>query len=48
MFWDSGKGMEIGFADDASIVPEVVREGLTPEQLPVYTMIMKIQKDHYI
>ena len=48
VFWDSGKGMEIGFADDASIVPEVVREGLTPEQLPVYTMLMKIQKDHYI
>ena len=48
IFWNSGKDMEIGFADDSSIVPEVVREGLTPEQTPVYTMIMKMQSNHYI
>ena len=47
-FWNFGRDMEIGFADDPSIVPEVVREPLTPEQCSVYAMIMKIYQKHYI
>ena len=48
VFWNSGREKEIGFADDPTVIPEVVREGLTQQQCTVYAMIMKMQSHHYI
>ena len=48
VLWNSGRNIEVGFADDPSVIPEVVRETLTAEQLPVYAMIMKMQAKEYI
>lgn len=47
IFWNKGSQYEVGFADDSRIVPEVVREKLTLEQTPVYTMILKIASEKY-
>ncbi|MBR5974630.1 MAG: hypothetical protein IK020_05540 [Clostridiales bacterium] len=46
--WNKGDSKEIGFADDATVIPEVVRETLTAEQLPVYAMIMKTRAEEYV
>lgn len=47
ILWNSGADYEFGFADQANIVPEVVRQGLTDEQKSIYTMIMKIASEKY-
>ncbi|MBO4651018.1 MAG: hypothetical protein J5653_07495 [Clostridiales bacterium] len=48
IFYNRGASKDFGFADDYTIIPEVVREDLKPEQLPVYAMIMKIQAQGYL
>ena len=48
VFWNYGKGQEIGFADDPMIIPEVVRETLTSDQLPVYAMLLQMHEKQYI
>lgn len=42
IFWNYGNSHEIGFADDPSILPEVVREELAEERIPIFTMVMKM------
>ena len=48
IFWNYGRSKDIGFADDSLIIPEVVRETLTSDQLTVYAMIMQMQAKQYI
>ena len=48
VLWNSGVNKELGFADDVEVIPEVVRETLTPEQLPVYAMLMKTKEKGYV
>lgn len=47
IFYDSGKSKDFGFADNYTVIPEVVRESLDPEQLPVYAMIMQLASGGY-
>ncbi|MBO4689017.1 MAG: hypothetical protein J5636_10970 [Clostridiales bacterium] len=48
ILWNNGASKEIGFADDATVIPEVVRETLAAEQIPVYAMIMKFKEEAYV
>lgn len=48
IFYNRGKDKDIGFADDYTVIPEVIRKDLTPAQLPVYSMIMQLQAQRYI
>ena len=48
IFWKNGTEYEVGFADDYTLIPEVVRETLTDAQLPVYGMIMKLGSGDYL
>lgn len=47
IFWDDGKKYEVGFADNPLLIPEVVREQLTPERKAIFTAIMKIASEKY-
>ena len=42
IFWNYGKNYELGFADDPSVIPEVVREQLEPNRVPLFTTVMKL------
>ncbi len=48
IFWNYGRGQDIGFADDPLIIPEVVRETLASDQLPVYAMLLKMYEKQYV
>lgn len=48
IFWNYGKCRHIGFADNPKVLPGVVRESLTPEQVTVYSMIMQFKNENYL
>ena len=48
IFYNKGISKDFGFADDYTVIPEVVRQDLTSEQLPVYAMIMQMKAKEYI
>lgn len=48
IFYNQGISKDFGFADDYTVIPEVVRQDLTDEQLPVYAMIMQMKAKEYI
>ena len=47
ILWNNGLSYEIGFADNTLILPEVVRQSLTPSRLPSFVMVMKMVEKHY-
>ncbi|MBR5057068.1 MAG: hypothetical protein IKX04_00740, partial [Clostridiales bacterium] len=48
IYYNQGISKDFGFADDYTIIPEVVRQDLSSEQLPVYAMIMQMKAKEYI
>ena len=47
ILWNKGVDYEVGFADNPSILPEVVLQSLTPSRIPSFVMVMKMVEKHY-
>ncbi len=45
IFYNGGRSYEIGFADNTSVLPEVVREQIDPNRFPAMVMVMKLAQD---
>ena len=45
IFWNAGRSYELGFADNSSILPEVVREKIDPKRFPAMVMVMKLTQN---
>lgn len=45
IFWNRGASYEIGFADDPTLLPEVVREQVERSRFPALMMVMKMAQN---
>ncbi len=47
ILWNRGASYDLGFADNPSILPDVVLQSLTPGRIPSFVMVMKMVEKHY-